>query len=61
VVERRVKHPVVGKYITRTTKIMFHDETNQSHVGDEVMIRQTKPFSANKTFILESILSQSQE
>ena len=61
VVERRVKHPVVGKYITRTTKIMFHDEANQCRIGDEVMIRQTKPFSANKTFILDSILSQSQE
>ena len=61
VVERRVKHPTVGKYITRTTKIMFHDETNQSRQGDDVLIRQTKPYSANKTFKLESIIHQSQE
>jgi small subunit ribosomal protein S17 len=61
VVERKVKHPVVGKYITRTTKVMFHDENNLSHIGDEVLIRQTKPISGQKTFVLDSIVHQSQE
>lgn len=61
IVERKVKHPVVGKYITRTTKIMFHDENNLSRIGDEVLIRQTKPFSANKTFTLETVVHQGNE
>jgi small subunit ribosomal protein S17 len=59
VVERKVKHPVVGKYITRTTKVMFHDENNQSHIGDDVLIRQTKPISGCKTFTLDSIINTS--
>ena len=39
-VERKVKHPIVGKYIKRTTKYFFHDEENTSKVGDQVLIAQ---------------------
>ncbi len=53
--ERKVKHPLVGKYIKKTTKYFFHDETEQSKVGDEVVIVQTKPVSKNKCFRLLSI------
>jgi small subunit ribosomal protein S17 len=53
--ERKVKHPLVGKYIKKTTKYFFHDENEQSHTGDEVLIVQTKPMSKNKCFKLLSI------
>lgn len=54
-IERKVKHPLVGKYVKRTTKLFFHDETNQTKVGDEVLVVQTKPMSKNKCFKLLSI------
>ena len=47
-VERRIKHPVVHKYITRSTKLMFHDEKNVCRIGDEVLITPCKPGSAIK-------------
>ena len=53
--ERKVKHPLVGKYVKKTTKFFFHDEACESHVGDEVLIVQTKPMSKNKCFKLLSI------
>ena len=52
VVERMVKHGSYGKYIRRTTKIMFHDETNQSKVGDQVLIAACRPYSSRKKFTL---------
>jgi len=56
VVVRRVRHPLVGKYLKRTTRIMFHDENNDSREGDEVLIYQTRPKSAHKSFALHSIV-----
>jgi len=53
--ERKVKHPLVGKYVKKTTKFFFHDEAEASHAGDEVLIVQTKPMSKNKCFKLLSI------
>ncbi len=53
-IERRIKHPVVGKYIKRTTKIFFHDEKNSTRVGDNVVVQETKPMSKNKSFVLIS-------
>lgn len=53
---RLVKHPLVGKYIKRTTKVMFHDEHNESKLGDEVLIYATRPRSAHKNFCLYSIV-----
>ena len=52
VVERMVKHGSYGKYIRRTTKIMFHDETNQSKVGDQVLNAACRPYSSRKKFTL---------
>ena len=54
-VERKVKHPVVGKYIKRTTKYFFHDEENTTKIGDKVLIAQVVPISKNKAFKLVSI------
>lgn len=55
-IERRVKHPIYGKYITRTTKIKAHDESNQSSEGDMVTIRQTRPISKGKSWALVDIV-----
>ena len=55
-VERMVKHSRYGKYVKRTTKIMFHDESNQSKVGDSVLIIPSKPYSARKRFNLLKVV-----
>jgi small subunit ribosomal protein S17 len=47
-VERRVKHPVYKKFITRSKKYAAHDETNKFKVGDRVRIRETRPISKSK-------------
>ena len=54
-VERRVKHPVYGKYITRSSKVHAHDENNECKVGDLVTVRETRPISRSKTWTLVSI------
>ncbi len=56
VVERLVKHPLAGKYIRRRTKLMFHDDTNQSKIGDEVIITPSRPLSARKKFTLVRVV-----
>lgn len=55
-VERVVKHPVYGKYIKRSTKMMAHDEQNECHEGDVVSITSCRPLSKNKTFKLVQVL-----
>lgn len=54
-VERRVKHPIYGKYITRSTKLHAHDEANECYIGDEVTIKETRPLSKTKTWALKAI------
>jgi len=49
-VERRVKHPVYGKYLVRSTKLHAHDETNQVNEGDLVEIAETRPVSRTKAW-----------
>ena len=51
-VERLVKHPVNGKYIKRSTKYHVHDENNKCAVGDVIKIKQCRPLSKTKTWIL---------
>jgi small subunit ribosomal protein S17 len=58
-IERRVKHPIYGKYITRTTKIKAHDESNQCSQGDLVTIRETRPLSKGKNWTLVDIVEKS--
>jgi small subunit ribosomal protein S17 len=55
-VERVVKHPVYGKYIKRSTKMMAHDEQNVCQEGDIVAITSCRPMSKHKTFKLVSVL-----
>ena len=47
-IERKVKHPIYGKIIVRTTKLHVHDENNECHVGDVVRIEETRPLSKQK-------------
>ena len=55
-VERRVKHPVYGKYITRSSKIHAHDESNQCGVGDTVTVAESRPISKSKTWKLVEVV-----
>jgi len=55
-VERVVKHPVYGKYIKRSTKLLAHDENNISQEGDVVSITSCRPLSKRKTFKLVEVL-----
>ena len=60
-VERRVKHPVYGKYITRSSKIHAHDESNQCGIGDTVTVAESRPISKSKTWkLLEVVESATQ-
>lgn len=54
-IERRVKHPLYGKIVKRSTKLHAHDENNECRMGDVVTIKETRPLSKNKTFELVSI------
>ncbi|NMM46585.1 30S ribosomal protein S17 [Rhodospirillaceae bacterium KN72] len=51
-VERRVKHPVFGKFVRLSKKFMAHDENNTAQVGDVVRIRECRPISKRKTWEL---------
>lgn len=55
--ERRVKHPVYGKYITRSSKIHAHDENNQCSIGDTVTVAETRPISRSKSWKLLEVVS----
>ena len=54
-VERRVKHPVYGKILTKSSKIAAHDERNESKVGDFVTIEESRPISKRKAWILVNV------
>ncbi|MFC6441259.1 30S ribosomal protein S17 [Bowmanella sp. JS7-9] len=60
-VERKVKHPIYGKYIIRTTKLHAHDENNQCNEGDIVTVRECRPLSKTKTWMLVDIVTKSAE
>lgn len=51
-VNRLVKHPKYGKYITKSKRYKAHDEDNVCQLGEEVLIKQTKPISKDKTFVV---------
>ena len=51
-IERRVRHPVYQKYISRSTKLHAHDENNECQIGDLVTIAQCRPLSKTKTWRL---------
>jgi len=55
-IQRYVKHPTYEKYLKSTKKYLVHDAGNTAKVGDKVAIRETRPISKNKHFVLASIL-----
>ena len=57
-IERLVKHPRYGKYIRRTTKLLAHDETNESREGDTVTIAECRPISRSKSWRLVSVVER---
>ena len=57
-VEDRVKHPLYGKVLRRTSKVKVHDEANAAGVGDLVLIMETRPLSATKRWRLVEILEK---
>lgn len=60
-IERREKHPVYGKYLTRSSKIHAHDEGNQCGIGDIVTVAESRPISKSKSWkLLEIVESAAQ-
>lgn len=57
-VERRVKHAMYGKYITRSTKYHFHDDSNEVGIGDVVRIKSCRPISKSKSWTLDEIITK---
>ena len=57
-VERKVKHPIYGKFVKKTTKFHAHDEKNECSIGDQVKIMETRPLSKTKNWRLVAILER---
>jgi len=57
-IKRQVKHPIYGKIIKKTTKLMAHDETNDANEGDTVRIMETRPLSKNKRWRLVEVIER---
>lgn len=57
-VERKLRHPIYGKFVKKTKKFMAHDEKNDCMVGDTVKIMETRPLSKNKRWRLVEILER---
>jgi small subunit ribosomal protein S17 len=57
-VERKVMHPKYGKFMNKTTKLMVHDETNQTGIGDTVRVMETRPLSKLKRWRLVEIIEK---
>jgi|TARA_B000000477_G_scaffold8053_1_gene6466 small subunit ribosomal protein S17 len=51
-VERKVRHPLYGKIMKRTTKVHAHDESNDASIGDIVTVKECRPISKSKTWVL---------
>ncbi len=60
-VERLIKHPVYGKYIRRTTKVLAHDESNECKAGDKVTLSECKPLSKHKAWQVVSVIERAPE
>jgi small subunit ribosomal protein S17 len=57
-IDRKVKHPIYGKFMNQTTKFMAHDEKNEAGIGDTVRIMETRPTSKNKRWRLVEIIEK---
>jgi small subunit ribosomal protein S17 len=56
-VERKVKHPVYGKYVKKSRKYLVHDENSMCKIGDAVIIFESKPFSKSKSWYVSTVLN----
>lgn len=57
-IERKVKHPVIGKIVRRSKKYHAHDETNECHEGDLVIIEECRPIAKTKTWRVSSLIEK---
>ena len=57
-IERKVKHPLIGKVIVKSNKFHAHDETNECKEGDLVTITESRPMSKTKTWVLSKIVTK---
>ena len=57
-IERLIKHPMYGKYIRRTSKVLAHDASNECKPGDRVAIAECKPISKNKSWEVVNIIDR---
>jgi small subunit ribosomal protein S17 len=57
-VDRKVKHPIYGKFVNRTTKFKAHDEANTAGIGDTVRIMETRPISKDKRWRLIEVIEK---
>jgi small subunit ribosomal protein S17 len=57
-VERKVKHPLYGKFMKKTSKLMAHDEKNECGIGDTVKVMETRPLSKNKRWRLIEVIEK---
>ncbi len=60
-VERRVKHPIYGKIVRRSKKFHAHDENNEFKSGDAVVIRESRPLSKTKSWVVVSLVERSRQ
>lgn len=58
-IERLIKHPMYGKYIRRTSRVMAHDANNECNEGDRVAISECRPISKNKSWTVVNIIERS--
>lgn len=57
-IQRQIKHPMYGKFVKKTSKLMAHDENNEAGPGDTVRILETRPLSKNKRWRLVEIIER---
>jgi len=57
-VKRKVKHPVYGKFVNKTKKLIAHDEENTCNIGDTVRIMETRPLSKRKSWRLVEVIER---
>lgn len=57
-IERQIKHPIYGKYIRRTSKVMAHDANNDCKTGDRVAISECRPMSKNKAWQVVNVIEK---
>ncbi|GAA5445998.1 30S ribosomal protein S17 [Microbulbifer sp. NBRC 101763] len=57
-IERRVKHPIYGKIVSKSTKLKAHDENNDCSIGDVVTIEESRPLSKSKSWALQKIVER---